>query len=372
MKRPADAARLLRESNPVADDAFAGAAGDSLGRATFERIIDVSAEPAQVTGPLPGPAPAVLAGRRGRRCRGRGRGGRRGARRAAQRRRRPRRLRRERGEGRQQRAERGRPRHVRADDGHDHASPRRGTRRPRPPRPPPRSGPTATSGARSRTRRPGIRSTTRASAPRPATPWSATRGGPGHASPDWAARLRCQCQPVRAAASRVSAAVPLLFQPGLPATGSCCRFAAFDRGQRPCAPRSPAEPWTWLAGSAFDGVEAIELTSRPDSPISETIWVSPGTYLPVRVVIRSAPAARGRARRGPRQTADFTWLPPTTQNLAKLTVPIPAGFRQVRLAEAVLADLAADPAGAPGPAAGFRRRPGMPGRPAAGKSPRPS
>ena len=36
-----------------------------------------------------------------------------------------------------------------------------------------------------------------------------------------------------------------------------------------------------------------------------------------------------------RQTADITWLPPTAQNLARLTVPIPAGFRQVPLAEAV-------------------------------------
>ena len=31
------------------------------------------------------------------------------------------------------------------------------------------------------------------------------------------------------------------------------------------------------------------------------------------------------------QTADITWLPPTAQNLAKLTVPIPAGFRKVSL-----------------------------------------
>lgn len=44
-----DAARLLRESNPVADDAFAGAAGDSLGRATFERITGGSPRPAQAT-----------------------------------------------------------------------------------------------------------------------------------------------------------------------------------------------------------------------------------------------------------------------------------------------------------------------------------
>jgi hypothetical protein len=79
----------------------------------------------------------------------------------------------------------------------------------------------------------------------------------------------------------------------------------------------------------IDGTEAIELTSPPGSPISETIWISPGTYLPLRVVV-SIP--------GPpliQETADITWLPPTAQNLAKLTVPIPAGFRRVSLAEAV-------------------------------------
>jgi len=78
-----------------------------------------------------------------------------------------------------------------------------------------------------------------------------------------------------------------------------------------------------------DGISAIELTSRPDSPLSETIWVSPGTYLPVRVVIRSAPGLPGQL------TANITWLPPNPQNLARLTVPIPAGFRRVPLSEAV-------------------------------------
>jgi hypothetical protein len=80
-----------------------------------------------------------------------------------------------------------------------------------------------------------------------------------------------------------------------------------------------------------DGVEAIELTSRRNSPISETIWVSPGTDLPVRVVVRSAPGAPDL-----RQTANITWLPPTAQNLARLTVPIPAGFRRVPLAKAIV------------------------------------
>jgi hypothetical protein len=84
-----------------------------------------------------------------------------------------------------------------------------------------------------------------------------------------------------------------------------------------------------------DGVEAIKLTSRAGSPISEIIWVSPSTYLPVRVVVRSASGAAGAfgAAGAPavQQTADITWLPPTAQNLAKLTVPIPAGFRKVSL-----------------------------------------
>ncbi|HEX3925625.1 MAG TPA: hypothetical protein VHY31_25330 [Streptosporangiaceae bacterium] len=53
MRAPVDAARLLRESNPVADDAFAGAAGDSLGRATFERVTGLSPEPAPATGRSP-------------------------------------------------------------------------------------------------------------------------------------------------------------------------------------------------------------------------------------------------------------------------------------------------------------------------------
>lgn len=77
-----------------------------------------------------------------------------------------------------------------------------------------------------------------------------------------------------------------------------------------------------------DGTEAIELTSRPGSPIPETVWVDPATYLPVRMVVHPYPGLPGGAR-----TADITWLPPTAQNLAKLTVSVPAGFRQVTPAQ---------------------------------------
>jgi hypothetical protein len=62
------------------------------------------------------------------------------------------------------------------------------------------------------------------------------------------------------------------------------------------------------------------------------------------VAVRPAPGQPGRW-----QTADITWLPPTAQNLARLTVPIPAQFRRVRLAGAVLPILQQITGGLPGP-----------------------
>jgi hypothetical protein len=55
-----DAARRLHESNPVAGDAFAAAAGDSIGRATFEYIMASPPRPE----PGPGRAGARLSRRR--------------------------------------------------------------------------------------------------------------------------------------------------------------------------------------------------------------------------------------------------------------------------------------------------------------------
>jgi hypothetical protein len=87
-----------------------------------------------------------------------------------------------------------------------------------------------------------------------------------------------------------------------------------------------------LAGrQRVDGIDAIELTSRRGSPIpDEIIWVSPRTYLPVRVVARSYLGGSTF-----QQAADIVWLKPTVQNLAKLTVPVPAGFRQAPVAQIV-------------------------------------
>jgi hypothetical protein len=131
---------------------------------------------------------------------------------------------------------------------------------------------------------------------------------------------RDSCEPV-------VAALPLLFQPGLPGSGldasSPLTVARDLRAAVSCGTLAVA------GRQRVDGIEAIQLTSSQDSLISETIWVSQGTYLPVRVVMRPAPTKPQFV------TADITWLPLTAQNLAKLTVPIPTGFRHVPLAEAV-------------------------------------
>ena len=136
----------------------------------------------------------------------------------------------------------------------------------------------------------------------------------------------------------VAAVLPLLFQPGLPDPG----FAAAS------PPAASALHTAISCGSLavvgrqrVDGTQAIELTSRPDSPIAETIWVSPGTYLPVRVVVRAAPGQPALA------TADITWLTPTVQNLAKLTVAVPAGFHRVPLTQAVAQIVRQIPGGQP-------------------------
>jgi hypothetical protein len=127
----------------------------------------------------------------------------------------------------------------------------------------------------------------------------------------------------------VGAALALLFQPGLPGVG----FSASSPPATAARALRTAVSCGVLAVAGrqrIDGVEAIELTSRQSSLISETIWVSPGTYLPLRVFVRSL-AGEQRFR----LTANISWLQRTAQNLDKLDVPIPAGFRRVTLAEAL-------------------------------------
>ena len=61
---------------------------------------------------------------------------------------------------------------------------------------------------------------------------------------------------------------------------------------------------------------------------SMDVWVDAFTYLPVRMTMAST-ASYGSSL----DTIDFQFLPPTPANLAKLTTPVPAGFRKVPLAD---------------------------------------
>jgi len=83
-----------------------------------------------------------------------------------------------------------------------------------------------------------------------------------------------------------------------------------------------------------DGVDALKLVSvqharfgpkRTPATTVTIIWVDPATYLPVRLTTQQTrPAASVPMR------VDFRWLPPTSANLALLTVRIPPGYTQVR------------------------------------------
>jgi hypothetical protein len=167
----------------------------------------------------------------------------------------------------------------------------------------------------------------------PTKTWARQPGlGQPAAPPSGAPSARHSCGPA-------IGAFPVLFRLGLPGTSTSVSslpttVATALRTAVSCGSLTVAGRQT------VDGTDAIELTSRAGSPIAETIWVSPSTYLPVRVVVRSASATPGF-----QQTADFTWLAPTAQNLAKLTVPVPAGFRQVSLGRAVTPNLKLIPGG---------------------------
>jgi hypothetical protein len=354
MRRAVDAARMLRESNPVADDAFAGAAGDSLGRATFDAIIDHSAEPAQAVGRFPGlrrpfwlaavavgvavvavaavVVPGALLS---------GAGGPvayaanvvKGVNTAL----------------------------TRADSGTFAQMTVTTTVAPVIAGNPMAHGKTTTTTAEEWSYGNRWRSVTNSAAGHPVfgegfgpssgytlvsykrRTWASLAAGAGRPAGSSFGAPGC---------GRVSAAGPVLFQPTLPGTGlapkSLLTVARTLHAAVACGTLDVA------ARQRFDGVEAIKLTSGQKSLIAETVWVSAGTYLPMRVVIRSLPGRSLVIEKDMvlRQTADFTWLPPTTRNLARLTVPIPAGFRRIPYAQAVWPIAQQLPGGLPLAAAG--------------------
>ncbi len=84
---------------------------------------------------------------------------------------------------------------------------------------------------------------------------------------------------------------------------------------------SMTEPAWWSSSPHAAGRGAMH--------VDATFYVDPSTYLPVRAVfINWTHAGGGRLLRGTVRQ-DFLLLPPTPGNIAKATITIPAGFRQV-------------------------------------------
>jgi hypothetical protein len=147
--------------------------------------------------------------------------------------------------------------------------------------------------------------------------WARQRGVAGQAGP----------APRHTGCVRAGSALSLLFRPGigLSAGSSSASVVQLLRTAISCGTLTEA------GQQRVDGIEATKLTSSSGSLISETIWVNPTTYLPVRVVIRAVAGSSVT-----QQAADITWLKPTARNQAALTVSIPAGFRQVPFGPTVM------------------------------------
>jgi hypothetical protein len=166
-------------------------------------------------------------------------------------------------------------------------------------------------------------------------------GGPLGVSHPFAGRSAPK--PISRRCGPVFALGAMLFQPGLPGVG----FSATSPPATVARTLRAAISCGTLAVAGrqrIDGIEATKLTSAPGSPIAETIWVNPRTYLPARVVVRSSAGYSGPVD----LTANITWLRPTAQNLANLTVPVPAGFRKVALADVIGLTLLKGPGGPSG------------------------
>jgi hypothetical protein len=77
-----------------------------------------------------------------------------------------------------------------------------------------------------------------------------------------------------------------------------------------------------VGSGTVGGVATVKLSGDFDSHVAVTYWVNATTYVPFRFTLA---ASGGLALR-----ENLQWLPPTPANLARVNVPIPAGFTQVQ------------------------------------------
>jgi hypothetical protein len=74
-----------------------------------------------------------------------------------------------------------------------------------------------------------------------------------------------------------------------------------------------------VGSGTADGVPAVKLSGDFGGVV--TYWVNATTYVPFRFTSTFSG--------GPAYQENLQWLPPIAANLAKVNVPIPAGFTQV-------------------------------------------
>jgi hypothetical protein len=101
--------------------------------------------------------------------------------------------------------------------------------------------------------------------------------------------------------------------------------------------------------AVIDGVQTTKITAKtvteklppPYSKVirekwsraESTLYVNSKTYLPVRIAGSNETYGGAGGRTDYRLVTDVQWLPPTTANIARTLVTVPAGFRQVSSAD---------------------------------------
>lgn len=90
--------------------------------------------------------------------------------------------------------------------------------------------------------------------------------------------------------------------------------------------------WKVVGHTRLGGRAAIELSWAQGGGGTSYFWVDAHSYLPLREVSRTPVGSPGKMDANI-TTTDYKLLPATSANLAKLTPPIPAGFRQTATQE---------------------------------------
>jgi hypothetical protein len=86
--------------------------------------------------------------------------------------------------------------------------------------------------------------------------------------------------------------------------------------------------WKVAGHTQLDGQDAIKLSFPEGKGVTSYLWVDAHTYLPLQEVYSFSVHSSTGIQTG-NWTTDFEVLPATSANLAQLTAPVPAGYKQV-------------------------------------------